>query len=483
MKALRVLGRVLHLPDSAEEARSGQAIFLIGVSAMVLIAIMGLAIDGGRLLFLSRETQNAADAAAIAAARAMCRDDPNYETIGRNTARVNGFDNNDEDVEVEVNVPPTRAAHDKAGTEDCIGCYVEVIVTGRIPASFIGLVYDGPLEATSYAVGACNPNYEAASLSEDELPPLRAAFNISPDTQCTLKRTGSTMYVIGGMHANGTLMVNATGQVIGPVSWYGDNKENANNPQYCPPEDCGAEYDDLVGGGSGGSTTAGGTCKRACFEADDGGGGGGGGDDAGDMYPEANPFQVSSPLSDPLGYNIADYAPGGTKATEAEHYYSYISPSDGNCNKGLQSWLDNKKPDGSTFNSGLYYTNCDIGKSIKSFSHAKGNITLVTSGTMHLDGDQMDLYPYMDDLLLFANGGSQKCPAGHALQVSGNDARYNGNLYAPNGEIKFSASSSVANSCLVGYGIDLSGAGSTINCEAGIPENSGSGEPASYLTE
>ncbi len=49
MKALRVLRRVLHLPRTADEASSGQAIFLIAISAMALIAIMGLAIDGGRI--------------------------------------------------------------------------------------------------------------------------------------------------------------------------------------------------------------------------------------------------------------------------------------------------------------------------------------------------------------------------------------------------------------------------------------------------
>ncbi|MBN1562663.1 MAG: hypothetical protein JXA10_02410, partial [Anaerolineae bacterium] len=53
-----------------QHLNSGQAIVILGVASIGLIAMMGLAIDGGRLLFLQRDTQNAADAAAIAAARA-----------------------------------------------------------------------------------------------------------------------------------------------------------------------------------------------------------------------------------------------------------------------------------------------------------------------------------------------------------------------------------------------------------------------------
>ena len=53
-------------------AHSGQAIILIGIAAVGLLAVTGLAIDGGRLLYLRREAQTAADAAAIAAARSLC---------------------------------------------------------------------------------------------------------------------------------------------------------------------------------------------------------------------------------------------------------------------------------------------------------------------------------------------------------------------------------------------------------------------------
>ena len=45
------------------KSEAGQAIVLIAFGMIVLIMVMGLAIDGGGLLFLRRDAQNAADAA------------------------------------------------------------------------------------------------------------------------------------------------------------------------------------------------------------------------------------------------------------------------------------------------------------------------------------------------------------------------------------------------------------------------------------
>ena len=86
---------------------SGQAIILIGVAAIGLIAVMGLAIDGGRLLFLHREAQTAADAAALAAARSLC-EGKDFELAALGAARANGFDNDQTSNWVTVASPPTN---------------------------------------------------------------------------------------------------------------------------------------------------------------------------------------------------------------------------------------------------------------------------------------------------------------------------------------------------------------------------------------
>ncbi len=82
--------------------QDGQVIILVALALIALIAIAGLAIDGGRLFTLRRQVQNASDASAMAAARILsqkivtCGDgsvsDDNEIAIEMvKLARLNGF--------------------------------------------------------------------------------------------------------------------------------------------------------------------------------------------------------------------------------------------------------------------------------------------------------------------------------------------------------------------------------------------------------
>ncbi len=51
----------------------GQAVVLVAIALVALLALTGLAIDGGQLLALRRSTQNAADAAALAGVRELAQ--------------------------------------------------------------------------------------------------------------------------------------------------------------------------------------------------------------------------------------------------------------------------------------------------------------------------------------------------------------------------------------------------------------------------
>jgi hypothetical protein len=84
------------------EREDGQVIILVALALVGLLGIAGLAIDGGRLFTLRRKVQNAADAAAMAAARTLsqkivtCSDgsvaDDNEVAIAMvELARLNGF--------------------------------------------------------------------------------------------------------------------------------------------------------------------------------------------------------------------------------------------------------------------------------------------------------------------------------------------------------------------------------------------------------
>lgn len=476
MKIKQTISSWLKQPGRQLEPSSGQAIVLVGVAALALIAIMGLAIDGGRLLFLSRETQNAADAAAIAAARALCAERTDYVQAGYNAAAANGFDNDENPGTVEINIPPTRASIEI--DEDCEGCYVEVIVHGEIPASFIGLVYDGPLAATSHAIGACNPNQFNVEDDTGEVD-MRAMWSIGDS--CRTEITGANITVVGGAHANGELDFNPKnggGIIVGPASYYSSWHNPADKSKWCPPDDCGSEYSDLVEG-SGGSTTTtpAGACSATCFQEDSDDSGS---DETGGTYPDTNPYQVAQSQPNPLEdrYPIEDFRPGGAQAIAAgSKYYSYT----GGCG-GVGNWFSSHTS-GNVMDEGLYYTTCDI--EMKQWDNITGNVTFVTEGSIKVvSNDNQTLTPFVDGLLMFANGGGDTCSS-KTIQYSGSNNRWTGILYAPHGEVKFSASfnGSQIFGCVVAYDVKFSGSNNDIRCDEAFSEDETANNPGIWVSE
>jgi Putative Flp pilus-assembly TadE/G-like len=61
---------------SDRQTQNGQALAQVAILLVVLLGFTALAIDGGRIYLERRSLQNAADAGALAGARAMCFDDP-----------------------------------------------------------------------------------------------------------------------------------------------------------------------------------------------------------------------------------------------------------------------------------------------------------------------------------------------------------------------------------------------------------------------
>lgn len=448
VKQLKETGRELH-----DRAQSGQAIVIIAFLAIGLIAILGLAIDGGRLLFLRRDVQNTADATAIAAGRAMCQGNPNFLNIGFATAGTNGFDDRGltsdrNGNEVEINAPPLNPS--SPIRPECAGCYLEAIVTAEIPPGFIGLVYGGPLRATGKTISACNQNLSGL----DEVG-LRAAFGLS-DT-CEVSITGSDMLIEGGLHGNGQLKIGSAGDIFGPATYW----KNLHLPG-------GLDVTFQPGSGSPNFETLTGLCEPSCFKTpENGGSSGGGGESCGVPVPDA-PYKVCDSQPDPLAYNIDDFKPGGQYANAAAAKGEYYTFTDSKCqSKSVEAWL-NSLVVGTSLRNGLYYTNCSVEVNQKKLT---GNITLVTEATVHLSGGSQNLRPYMLDLLIFANGGTNKCSE-KAVQFSGPSNEWWGNIYAPHGQVNFSGSlnSAIIKGCVVGYSVDFSGANNTILCNATNPD-------------
>jgi hypothetical protein len=445
---MKSLIRWLKSLHTSKHLNSGQAIVLIGAASIGLIAMMGLAIDGGRLLFLQRDTRNAADAAAVAAARALCTGrDP--EPFALAAAHENGYDNNQIDNWVSVHSPPLNAGY--AITEECAGCYVEVEITSEIPPTFIGIVYDGDLVATSHAIGTCNPDITA-----NQPPALRAVFALGDDSQCppnAVNFQGSSNTIDGGMHSNDTMKIQSSsdgGTVIGPASVV---------TKFKPGEIVGGENKvNWVTGSDDSDTseTSTGTCLGACFE---------GASDDSSSYPSQNPFVIDEPYSEyPLDHDIADFQPGGSEATiaaAASEYYEW--DCSGPAGK-FSDWLIGSHLSGGALDNGIYYADCDIKIKGNELDDVTGNVTIVATGSIDVHGDGQQWVPYTQDLLLMSSDGT--CGGGGAIQFSGPDNSWEGNIFAPNGGINFSGSANhnEVHGCVVGLGVSFSGSDNQVIC-------------------
>lgn len=441
-----------------QHLNSGQAIVILGVASIGLIAMMGLAIDGGRLLFLQRDTQNAADAAAIAAARALCLErDP--VAAGLAAANINGFDNNGTDNEVTILNPPDIYLEDVS--DECSACYVQSTIKSQIPPTFIGIVYGGDLAATSSAIGTCNPDVTGGG-GPAELRALWAMGTSCPNASVSV--TGSDIYIKGGVHSNGNLQVNAgggghTGIVEGPSS-YVDTVKNQNKVDWVAGDgDTSVVETDF------------GVCSSACFSEFT----------AGDSpYPAEALYQTEVQTEWPVDYKIEDFRPGGDVAQEAAAKGEYYEVP---CGKGKQSFTEWAVDAGlldpvtKVLKDGIYYSPCDfqLGQGNKGYDDLTGNVTFVSEEEMHINGARHDLYPYYNNLLAFCNDDKK------GIHFSGTQNHWNGNIFVPNSDFQTSGSSNNANNgCVIAECINFSGSNNSVNCQ---PSDVEPGPPGIWLAK
>lgn len=132
-----------------KKSEQGQAIVLLVLLIVGLLAAAGLAVDAGRVYSARRTAQNAADNAALAAALAIC-DSASASSAALAAASTNGFNNDGTSNTVVVHNPP--ASGPNSGDNE----YVEVVITHTQPATLTQLVYKGNLTSTTRAVGRCD---------------------------------------------------------------------------------------------------------------------------------------------------------------------------------------------------------------------------------------------------------------------------------------------------------------------------------------
>ncbi|MFH2039527.1 MAG: pilus assembly protein TadG-related protein [Chloroflexota bacterium] len=97
----------------SNKQQKGQALVLIALGIVALVAITALAIDGGNAFSERRQAQNAADTAALAGALELIQDflgddgdGMNWHAAASNLALSNGYDSTDPNLIVTINNPP-----------------------------------------------------------------------------------------------------------------------------------------------------------------------------------------------------------------------------------------------------------------------------------------------------------------------------------------------------------------------------------------
>ena len=116
--------------------RRGQIMLMAAMFLPALLAFTGLAIDVGNFYHVKRRMQLAADAGALGAANEMWRRNGLglFTKAARDDTQRNGFTDKEDDVTVDVNVPPTSGS--RAGDT----AFVEVIITQSLPTYFLRVV-------------------------------------------------------------------------------------------------------------------------------------------------------------------------------------------------------------------------------------------------------------------------------------------------------------------------------------------------------
>jgi len=186
--------KLLHKPSER-----GQALVIIALAIIGLVAMTGLAIDGGNAYSDRRHAQNAADAAALAAGLARVREDPAgtilegsaAEAAAIERAKSNGYETGDGNL-VQVISPPISGDYkdDEA--------YIQVIIVSQVRNYFARVIGIDHMTNNVNAVVYVEPfpdypvlkGNAVISCSQDECPAVTVGGN------------SSTVLIGGGLFVN-----------------------------------------------------------------------------------------------------------------------------------------------------------------------------------------------------------------------------------------------------------------------------------------
>ena len=386
---------------SSAERENGQAIVIIALAMVGLLAFAALAVDGGNSFKERRVAQNAADAGALAGARTIWLqrtafnefETPVLQAINT-AAEANGIEDTDGAPGNHVNDNVQAYYVDYIGSGSEYTLLNEVGALGVIPPGAEGIRVVAKREFRAFIAGLIGrPNLAADAEAVAVIIPPAGCGDYAIYASCTgdcqqnaLKTTGAGIYIEGGgIHSNSDILISGGGQGI-------------------TIQDGVVEY----------GTECGGCDRKVTIE------------------PYVPP-SLEEPVDLGMPWELSEFQPGSANATLAGSQYYYVN---GN--------LRDLRGDG------LYYVTGDIDL------HAPvGNVTLVAVGEIKITGSA-NIHTYNPQWpLLFSNSSNTQQGA---IDISGSDATWTGFIYAPNGLVSMhNASNSTLDGAIWGKEVNLSG--------------------------
>ncbi|HEY3345823.1 MAG TPA: pilus assembly protein TadG-related protein [Anaerolineaceae bacterium] len=161
------------------QSENGQAIVLLVVGMIGLLAFAALAVDGGMVWYDRRSAQNAADAAALAGGYELARNPwrsssalaAAIQSAAQQRAGDNHFGTSDGKI-VTIHYPPSAADIHLAPGDADVNHYVQVQIVSTVSTSFLHLFFSGPVQNQVEAVAHVTPPSKAPAFQGSGLVAL-----------------------------------------------------------------------------------------------------------------------------------------------------------------------------------------------------------------------------------------------------------------------------------------------------------------------
>ena len=376
----------------------GAVAITVAVALLVLMAFASIALDLSAGYESRRQTINAADSAALAAAWEDCNPkvagSPDPTAAALEIAALNGFDDADADVSVVVDEP--------------VDGEFRVTISTTVDASFggaAGIDGDGEFGVLSQATAACVAHPFLGGY---------ALLAFGPDTcggGVELDLSGASKIINGGIHSNGDIKITGSStEINGQVTYIGDSDYTPSTKlEVEPPNPMSVEIEEFEPGGA-----------RAQVAADQG------------EYINATGNDITNTYLTTNGY--ATGSGGNIEFTQSGIYYT-----DGD----------------------ISLNNATAAPGVKVTFVTPGQISVNGSGDFtayeSITGTANDPGILMFSTYLEPAEGGPTC-TGNAIQWSVSSGTWTGVIYAPYGQARqSSASGASVNGSIFAYTVDLSG--------------------------